>query len=205
MALFLQSAQAAEAQRAQALGFMEGITTTPALIAATGRPPLDVLGELVEIFDGHIFYQLVAPSLDARLDEAWEAYNVRPDRVIIKIPATIDNLSLIAKLPGVEVAMAGVYSAAQAYLAVQAEAHYVIPYIGHATQHLGDGLALVRVIRAVVEGSQTEIIAADMSTTDEALGALQAGAHHLALPLHLIEQMGNHHLTEQTIEASRPS
>jgi transaldolase len=87
--VYLDSAHPGDAQRAQQLGFVEAITTNPTLIARTGRPRLEVLAELVEIFDGHVFYQVTAPSVEGRYDQAWEAHEVRPDKVVIKIPAFV--------------------------------------------------------------------------------------------------------------------
>ena len=52
MGVYLDSANPGDAQRAEQLGYVKAITTNPTLIARTGRPGLEVLGELVEIFDG---------------------------------------------------------------------------------------------------------------------------------------------------------
>jgi transaldolase len=200
MALFLDSANPEDARRAQELGFIEGITTNPRLMAQTGRKGLEVLEELVEIFDGHVFYQVTAQTLEARLDEAWQAYEIRPDRVVIKIPAATENFGMIAKLPGVEIAITSVFSPAQAYLGVQAGVHYIIPYVNRATRLLGDGLALVGDLAQIVAGSETVILAASLKSVEEGLGALLAGAHHLTLPLELILAMGDHELSLQAIE-----
>jgi transaldolase len=200
LALFLDSASIEDAQRAQALGFIEGITTNPKLIAQTGRQSLDILADLVEIFDGHVFYQVTADTLEARVDEAWQAYEVRPDRVVIKVPTTTDNFALIAKLPGVDIAMTSIFSPTQAYLAAQAQAHYVIPYVNRATHLLGDGVGLLREVVEVVRGTDTQVLAASIKTIDEAMAAVRAGAQHLTLPMSLIEAMGNHELSFQAIE-----
>jgi transaldolase len=50
------------------------------------------------------------------------------------------------------------------------------------------------------ESSHTQIIAASIKTPDEAISTLLAGAHHLTLPFSLIEAMGNHLLSDKTIE-----
>ncbi len=200
MALFLDSAQIAAAEYAQSVDFIEGITTNPAFMVASGRAGLDVLKDLTQIFDGHVFYQLTATSLEARLDEAWQAYDVRPDRVVINIPTTIENLGLVSKLSGVDLAMTAIFSPAQAYLAAEVGVDYVIPYVHHASQTLGDGIGLVRDIAALVEGSGTQILAANLHSVDEAIAALKAGAHHITLPLNLLKDMGNHPLTQQMLE-----
>jgi transaldolase len=200
LAIFLDSANPQHARRARALGFVKGITTNPALVAETGRPGLEVLAELLDIFDGPVFYQVTAHSLEARIDEAWEAYKLRPDRVVIKIPATTENLSLVPRLCGIGVAITCVFSPAQAYVAAQAGALYVAPYVNRATRLLGDGPGLVRKMVDILKNTKTEVLAASIKSLDEALETLYAGAHHLTLPLELIEAMGEHDLTIQAIE-----
>lgn len=200
MGLYLDSADVEDARAVQALGFIEGVTTNPTLIAQTGRAPLEVLADLVEIVEGNVFYQLTSPTLEQRLDEAWEAYRIRPDRVVLKVPTTTENLALVAELSqDIECAMTAVFSPSQAYLARQAGAHFVAPYVNRATQLLGDGPGLVRAIRDVLAGSEVEIIAASIKSPEEAINTLRAGAHHLTMPLQIIQAMGEHELSRQAI------
>jgi transaldolase len=197
--VYLDSAQPGDAQRAQQLGFVEAITTNPTLIARTGRPGLEVLAELVEIFSGHVFYQVTAPTVEGRFDQAWEAHEVRPDKVVIQIPATIENLTMAARLidSGIECAITAVCSPAQAYLAAQVEATFAIPYVNRLTE---DGLAVVRDVAQILRGTQTEVLAAGLKTVDEVVATLLAGAQHVTIPLDLILAMGEHELSRQAIE-----
>ncbi len=202
MGVYLDSATPGDARRAQQLGFVEAITTNPTLIARTGRPGLEVLAELVEIFDGHVFYQVTAPTAEGRYDQAWEAHEIRPDKVVIKIPATVENLTMAARLidSGIECAITAVYSPAQAYLAAQVEATFAIPYVNRITRQLGDGLAVVRDVAQILQGTQTEVLAASLKTVDEVVATLLAGADHVTIPLDLILAMGEHELSRQAIE-----
>jgi transaldolase len=200
--VYLDSATPGDARRAQQLGFVEAITTNPTLIARTGRPGLEVLAELVEIFDGHVFYQVTAPTAEGRYDQAWEAHEIRPDKVVIKIPATLENLAMAARLidSGIECAITAVYSPAQAYLAAQVEATFAIPYVNRITRQLGDGLAVVRDVAQILQGTQTEVLAASLKTVDEVVATLLAGADHVTIPLDLILAMGEHELSRRAIE-----
>lgn len=200
MAIFLDSAHPADARRAQELGFIQAITTNPALIAKTGQPGPAALAALLTLFDGTVFYQVTADTPQGRLDEASEIGGRYPGRVVIKLPATTENLSLAPKLPGIAVCITAAFSPAQAYLAAQAGARYVAVYVSRATRLLGDGVALVRDMVDVLKGSQTELLAASIKSVDEAVAVLKAGAHHLTLPLELIEAMGEHALSRQAIE-----
>lgn len=202
MGVYLDSANPDDARRAQSLGLVEAVTTNPTLIARTGRPGLDVLSELVEIFDGHVFYQVTADTVEQRYDQAWEAHEIRPDKVIIKIPATTENIAMTSRLvdAGIECAVTAVASPAQAFLAAQAQASFVAPYVHRLTQHTGDGLAIVRDMAQLLAGTQTEILAASLKSVDEIVAVMLAGAHHVTVPLDLILAMGEHELSRKAIE-----
>lgn len=128
---------------------------------------------------------------------------LRPNQIGFKIPCTLENLKLGAKLTREHytVGMTAIFSAAQVYLACEAGARYVLPYVNRSTRLLGDGLALIRQMRAVIDacGAAVEIIAASIKSPEEAVATLLAGAHHLTLPPDVIAAMGHHPLSERTI------
>lgn len=201
MALFLDSARLEDARKAQSIRIIEGITTNPLRLKETGHPPLEALEELVDHFDGHVFYQLTAPTIDGRIDEAWQAYDLRPDRVIVKVTATTENLSILKRVPEIEVAVTMVYSPLQAYAAAAAGATYIMPYINRGIKHYGDGLSTnISQMRDLLRNFPTEILAANIESHEQALQALVAGADHVTMPLPLLMSLGNHPLTQQTIE-----
>ena len=203
MTLFLDSANVQEAQRAAELGFVWGVTTNPALMAQTGREPAQVVAELCALLPGTVFYQLTAPTPAEREAEALRMVEINPARVGLKIPCTTENMALLAALTdqGLTCAATAVYSAHQAFLACEAGAHYVIPYVNRSTRLQGDGTALVRRIRAVLEAADTgtELLAASLKTPAQVVETVMAGAHHVTLPLALILALGEHPLSQQAI------
>ena len=204
MSLYLDSALIGEARRAYSAGLVKGITTNPSLMAKTGRPAVDVITELCDFSTGIVFHQLTGKDPADRKKEAIQMAGIRPGRVGLKIPCTYENLSLAVELvaSGYIVGITAIFSPAQVYLACQAGAQYVLPYVNRSTRLLGDGITLVRQMRAVIdaENSAAQIIAASIKTPEEAISTLLAGAHHLTLPISLIESMGNHPLSDQTID-----
>ncbi len=200
MAIFLDSADQNQVREAMAWGFVAGITTNPALLSAAGEATSDALGPLCELVPGRVFYQLTSRTLNAMLLEGQAAFSVSPSQVVLKIPCTLDGLQVVGRLSlETPCAVTAIFSPAQAYLAREAGARYVVPYLHRSTQLLGDGVALVAAMAEVLRGSSTEIIVASIKSPAEAVAALRAGAHHLTLPLEVIKEMARHPLSEQAI------
>jgi len=207
MTLYLDSALAEDARRAAALGFVRGATTNPHLIAAAGVPATEAVAALCDILPGTVFHQLAGADPAARAVEALAMLALRPGRVGLKIPCTLDGLALAAELSaeGHVVGITAVFDAAQVALACEAGAHYVLPYVNRSTRLMGDGPGMVRRMRAVADAldAPLQIIAASVKTPHEAVATLLAGAHHLTLPLAVIEAMARHPLSAAAIEDFR--
>lgn len=206
MALFLDSASPDDVRAAVDLGLVTSVTTNPALVAAAtpGRgEPLELLRALCALAPGEVFYQLTAPTLDGRFEEAERALAVGPGpgRVGLKVPATTENMALVARFRAVPVAVTAIFGAGQCVAACAAGARYVIPYVNRTTRLTGDGVGWVRKLRAVTDamGGRTEVLAASLKSPDEAVEALLAGAHHLTLPLAVLRALGEHPLSARTI------
>jgi transaldolase len=207
LSLYLDSARTDEASRAFSTGLVKGITTNPSLVAQIGRQATEVIGELCDHSTGIVFHQLTELDSVGRKREAIQMAGLRLGRIGLKIPCTYENLSLAAELvdSGYIVGITAIFSTAQVYLACQAGAQYILPYINRSTRLLGDGISLVHQMREVIDASisNTQIIAASIKSSEEAISTLVAGAHHLTLPINLIESMGNHPLSDQAIEEFR--
>lgn len=207
MAIYLDSASVEHAREAQLLGFVTAITTNPSLMAqeieGTGQRPLDVLHDLVATFKGPIWFQIYGETVEERSQLAFEASQVSPHQVIIKIPATTDNLTIASRLTSLNIpcAFTGVYSTAQVYMVEQTGALFAAPYVNRMTRFLGDGLSILREMRTLIDknGLNVQLVAASLKSTEEVTAALLAGAHHVTIPLELIRQMAEHDLTQQAV------
>lgn len=203
MALFLDSADVKEAERAMQMGFVAGVTTNPTLVARTGRPAYDVISELCTLCRGPVFHQLTVGSLHEMQEEAERFHAIAPGRIVMKIPCNLTGLQLTGQISdAVPCALTAVFSAAQTYLACEASARYVIPYVNRASRLCSDGIALVYQMASIVEraSSGTEIVAASLKTPAEVVEAVLNGAHHVTIPLQLIEEMAEHQLSVLAIE-----
>jgi transaldolase len=231
VAIYLDSAIPDEARQAMSLGFVRGITTNPVLLAKVKRPASEVLRELCGICPGTVFYQLSAPTASERLAEgepilllndemkredekAFQEWQPSPieegdasfkqfGRIGLKIPASTENMALVAGFSarGVEVAVTAIFNLAQAYLACEAGATYVLPYVNRTTRLRGNGLAFVRELAQVCQSVDrgTKVLAASIKSPEEAVQALLAGAHHVSMPLSVLLAMGHDPLSDQAV------
>jgi transaldolase len=229
MALYLDSASPEDLLQALALGLIRGVTTNPNLEAQQASiPRRGMLFTLCRQAPGPVFVQLTGADLASREVEAEELLQLDatlrdsgPDwpqnvgrKIGLKIPSTSENLALAARLVrrhgrydrntgrGALVGMTAIFDPAQVYLACEAGACYVLPYVNRATRLLGDGNALVSQMRQLIDAlrSDVEIIAASIKSPQEAVAATLAGAHHLTLPLAILLSLGEHALSQQAIE-----
>jgi transaldolase len=203
MGLFLDSAKIEEVRQAVELGFLAGVTTNPSIMAKVTGNPRDIIREICAISPGPVFYQVTAKTAAEREREGREFFGINPEKVVLKIPATTENMVLMAKLSlDIPCAATAVYSGHQTLVAGDAGARYVIPYVNRATRLLGDGYKLVAEMAAVLKtaGKSVEILAASIKSADEATQAVLAGANHLTLPLDILVGLGNHPLSDAAIE-----
>jgi len=203
MGLFLDSARMEEVRQAVELGFLSGVTTNPSIMAKVAGNPKDIIREICAISPGPVFYQVTAKTPVDREREGREFFGVNPEKVVLKIPATTENMVLIAKLSmDIPCAATAVYSGHQTLVACEAGVRYVIPYVNRATRLLGDGCKLVAEMAAVLKasGRDVEILAASIKSADEATQAMLAGANHLTLPMDILLSLGNHPLSDAAID-----
>ncbi len=209
MTLFLDSAFVDDARKAAALGFVAGITTNPTLVAKVlnsetrFKTRTELIAALCDAFPETVMVQLTAATAQEREAEGWTLLKLHPGRVGLKIPSTLENFPLARRFAaeGHTVGMTAIFSPGQVYLACEAGVTCILPYVNRSTRLLGDGLALVRQMRAVIDAlkSPLQILAASVKTPEEAVDTLLAGAHGLTLPLDVMLALGQHPLSEQTI------
>lgn len=198
--IYLDSAIIKDVETAIKYGWVKGITTNPTILAKSNLSPEETLQKLAHLSPGELYYQLTATDAETMITEAQKAYELIGEKTVLKIPATTIGFQVTATLsPKIPCAVTAIYSSAQAAIAKEAGAKYAIAYVNRATRLLGDGLALVNEMAKVLENSETEILAASLKSPQEAAAALEAGAHHLTIPLDILTAMTTHELSEKTV------
>jgi transaldolase len=202
MAIMVDSADVNEVRQAVELGIVRGCTTNPLLMAKAKESPREVIRQICAVVPGPVFYQLTAATSAEHEKEGREVHAIDPKKVHLKIPATTENMTLITRFgPLIPCAVTAIFSAHQAYLACEAGAKYIIPYVNRSTRLLGDGPKLVAEMKQAIRAaaSPARILAASIKSPEEAVAAAVAGADDLTLPLDIIRALGQHRLSDEAI------
>lgn len=199
MKLFIDTADINLIRKYSKLGFIDGVTTNPAILAKEGKNFVEVVSEIVELVDGPISGEVV--SLDAKgMVLEGRALAKIHQNIVVKlpaIPAGFEALSILSA-EGVETNFTVVYTPNQALLAAKNGATYVSPFVGRLHANAGSGDDIVRNIVQMYQnyGFKTQVLAASMRNSLYVQEAALAGAHAATVPPVVLEDMINSELSQ---------
>lgn len=203
MRIFIDSANIEEIKEINAMGFLQGVTTNPSLVAKEGRDYHTVIREICSIVNGPISAEVLGLESAAMISEAHELAALHPN-VVIKIPMSEQGLKAIKALAdqNIHTNATLIFSAAQALLAARAGASYVSPFLGRVDDTGNDGLVLLSDMVTIFDqfALSTEVIAASIRHPMHVVEAARIGSHIATIPYKIIKQMIKHPLTEAGIE-----
>jgi transaldolase len=204
MAILLDSASVDDAAAAAGLGFVHGITTNPTLMARESRQPLEHLSRLLTAFPrGPICYQPTGAAFAEMSDEARAACSLASDRIVVKLPSTLEAIRVAATLigDGVRCALTAVYSPVQALLAHEVGCVWVIPYVDRAARQSVGGQVVVDSLAAILTRlqSSTRILAASLKSGPQVVESILHGAHDVTATLEVLMSLPAHPLTESAV------
>jgi len=199
MQLFLDTANVDEIREAWHWGVIDGVTTNPTHIAATGRSLEAVLAEIFQIVDGPVSIEAVATDAQGIIEQGRRIAALHPNAVV-KIPVTVEGLraAKVLSREGIKTNVTLCFSPLQAFLAAKVGATYISPFV-HRLDLVGhDGGELLRQIRSIYDhyGFRTKILAASIRSPKQVLDALLAVADVATLPFAVLRALYDHPLTE---------
>lgn len=199
MQLFLDTAKVDEIRKAASWGLLDGVTTNPTHIAASGRPLEEVLTEIFSIVDGPISVETVSLDAEGIIAEGRAIAAFHPNAVV-KVPVMIEGLKAVRQLTeeNIRTNVTLCFSANQAFLAAKAGATYISPFVHRQDLVGAEGMELIREIRAIYDeyGYKTKILAASIRTAREVRECLLAGADVCTMPLDILESLYKHSMTD---------
>ena len=203
MKLFIDSAEVVEIADCFSTGLIDGVTTNPTLIKKSGKDPLDVYKELIDLGVPDVSMEVMGTEAEMRFD-AMQLFTQFKECATIKLPMNEDGLNVCRELSelGIRTNVTLVFNAAQALLAAKAGATYVSPFVGRIDDQGYAGLEVVRSIADLYRQHRlsTEVLAASIRTPHRAVRAFYNGASTVTMPPYVFWDMFKHVLTDKGLE-----
>ena len=185
MKLFLDSAKTDEIKYGLEMWDIDGVTTNPRHVQASGKPFRAVIEEIAGLVAGT--EKPVSVEVDPHFTD-WEKIvaqgcelaEISPN-FVIKVGAGEPGFKAVRELTarGVRVNATLIFSTAQAWHAARAGAAFISPFLGWREQHGDHADSLVPEVAAMLDehGYKSEIIAAAIRNVRQIADAALAGAH----------------------------
>ena len=195
MKFFLDTANVDEIAELAPTGLVDGITTNPSLIAASGRNMIEVIKEITGLVDGPVSAEVTATDYETMVAEGQRLQSIAKN-VTVKVPLTFDGLKACKTLAdeGTSVNVTLCFSATQALLAAKAGAAFISPFAGRLDDIGGVGMELISDIIEIYSNYdfKTEVLVASVRGPLHVLQAAMMGADVATVPTSVIKVLYNH-------------
>ncbi|CAG7592697.1 MAG: fructose-6-phosphate aldolase [Candidatus Midichloria sp.] len=204
MKIFLDTCDIDTIKRYHEIGFVDGITTNPSIIAYSGLSIFQAVRTICEIIKTSISVEVISAGIEEMIEEAIE-YRKLGEQVTIKLPLTTEGLIVCKKLSskGISVNMTLCFSPSQAILAARMGADYVSPFIGRLDDIGQSGLKLIADICEIYSNYpsiKTQIIAASVRNNEHFIESAKLGVDIATISPNLLNNLINHDLTKKGLE-----
>jgi len=203
MKLFIDTAMIDEIKEAWSWGILDGVTTNPTHVAASGKKFYDVIEEICAIVDGPISAEAVSLNAEGIIKEAQEISKIHKN-IVVKVPVILEGIKAVKTLTemGIKTNVTLNYSASQALLAAKVGASYISPFVGRLDYINQVGMDLVRQIKQIYSnyGYETEIIVAAVRHPEHVLQSALIGADICTMRFDIIRMLYDHPMTDQGLK-----
>ncbi|HIC04950.1 MAG TPA: fructose-6-phosphate aldolase [Nitrospirales bacterium] len=203
MKLFLDTGLIDEIKAANDLGFLDGVTTNPSLVAKAGIKHEDLLKEICAIVDGPISAEVLSVTAPEMLKEGRELAKIH-DNIVVKCPLIPEGLKATKqfKAEGIRVNVTLCFSPTQALLAAKAGAWCVSPFIGRLDDVSTEGMNLIDQIVTIYQNYdyETQVLVASVRSPQHVVDAAMIGGDICTMPFGIFNQLVKHPLTDIGLE-----
>lgn len=208
MKFFLDSAITSEIEYALEMWDIDGVTTNPRHVQASGKPFMTVIREIAEIFEGvdRPISVEVNPHFTDWRDMVAEGKKLArlSDNFVIKLPATEAGFKSVAVLAEDEIRtnLTLVFSASQALQAMRMGAAFVSPFIGWKEANGEEVIKFIQEIVAIRDNYdfETEIIVAAVRNGRQIVESAVAGADIVTAGLAVFKDAFAHPYTDEGLK-----
>ncbi len=204
MQYFLDSAHVHEIEYALKMWGLDGITTNPRHIQASGKPFLQVTGEIGQVVAGTALTVSVEVNphhtdYEKMVAEGEKLAAISPN-FVVKLPATEAGFKAVSVLRGMNIRsnLTLVFSAAQALHAMRMGAFFVSPFIGWKETNGEEVRAFVQEVTQIRDlyDFETQIIVAAVRNGRQIVDAALAGADIVTAGLAVYKESIEHPYTD---------
>jgi transaldolase len=203
MKLFIDTAKTDEIKEAWSWGIIDGVTTNPTHVAASGKKFFEVIEEICGIVDGPISAEAVSLTAEEIIKEAQTLSKIH-ENIVVKVPVIREGIKAAKILSerGIKTNMTLNFNATQAMMAAKVGATYISPFVGRLDNINHDGMELVRQIKTIYGhyGYTTQIIVAAVRHPGHVLQAALVGADVCTMRFDILEKLFDHPLTDIGLE-----
>lgn len=204
MEIWLDTCDIQAITKANAYGIVYGVTTNPSLLGKVAQDPEKVINELLDAQDGPVAVQVTADDADEIIRRA-VALHAFSDRLIVKVPVTGQGLIAIKQLSdkGISIMATAAFHTHQAFLAAQAGAVYVAPYVGRMIVSGIDAFNTLREILRIYKAYnyQTKVIAAALQTVEQITACAEIGVPAVTIKAPLFDKfLSDDPMTEDSLQ-----
>lgn len=187
MKFLLDTADIEDIKRISKMVPVDGVTTNPGIIAASGKSVFELLPAIRDAMGGKgmLLAQVISPTVEGMLEDAHKLTS-RIKNLIIKVPVTPNGLIAIKELSqqGIKTLGTSIYGAAQGFMAALAGASYLSPYVSRIDAQGGNGPETVKELQCLISKHkpEVEIVNASFKSPRQALECMLIGSAGITLP-----------------------
>ncbi|KGF03607.1 transaldolase family protein [Anaerococcus lactolyticus] len=159
---------------------VSGVTTNPSILAKAGGNPLEHLIKIRQVIgEDELHVQVLEDRAEEIIREAEFLNEKLGANTYVKVPVNPEGLKAIKYLSkeGFKITATAIYSINQAYLAAEAGANYLAPYINRIDNLGYDGINIAKSIQKILNENkyETQILAASFKNSNQLIRLAEIG------------------------------
>lgn len=185
---------------------MEGVTTNPTIIKHAGKSMSKIVPELLSIIgDKMLHLQVISEKADDILKEAkfYRDYFDLKGNYYVKIPVTKEGYKAIAmvKEAGMNVTATAIFTQQQAFLAANAGADFVAPYVNRLDNISSHGIDVVAdIVKGFsINNIKSKVLAASFKNVDQVYRVSMVGCHSVTASHDVLMAIASHPMTDKAV------
>lgn len=184
-----------------------GVTSNPSIVKKTS--PKDFFEHMREIRniigkERSLHVQVISKDCDTIVKEAHRILEEIDNEVYIKVPVSYEGVKAIKALKseGINVTATAVYDLMQAYMALEAGADYIAPYVNRIGNLGADPMDLIYELsnKITMDGYNCKILAASFKGVQQVKDAINNGSHSVTAPVDVLKAIFKNPNIEKAVD-----